>query len=135
MVRAFLIMLLASAFCGITAPEESPEARLFKGGAAPMKGENGKWGFRSADGGWLVEPKFTEVRNYAEELAAVREGGSWGYLGTDGTWKIPARFSWAGDFSDGLAPASEGTAHREIRLHRPAREVASRRSMNGQTFP
>ena len=88
--------------------EESPETRLFRNGAAPMKGENGKWGFRSPDGSWLVEPKFIEVKNFSEELAAVREGAAWGYLGADGSWKIPARFSWVGDFKEGLAPASEG---------------------------
>lgn len=92
----------------LLAADEDPEARLFKSGAAPMKGDNGKWGFRSPGGGWLVEPKFAEVKNFSEELAAVREGASWGYLGTDGNWKIPARFSWAGDFNEGLAPASEG---------------------------
>jgi len=88
--------------------EDSPEAHLFSGGAAPMKGENGKWGLRAADGSWLVEPKYGEVRAFSEELAATREGASWGYLGKDGSWKIPARFSWAGDFSEGMAPASEG---------------------------
>ncbi len=88
--------------------EDSPEAHLFSGGAAPMKGENGKWGLRAADGSWLVEPKYGEVRAFSEELAATREGASWGYLGKDGAWKIPARFSWAGDFSEGMAPASEG---------------------------
>ena len=108
MVRRLVFMGAVFAAGLLLAADEDPEARLFKSGAAPMKGDNGKWGFRSPGGGWLVEPKFAEVKNFSEELAAVREGASWGYLGTDGNWKIPARFSWAGDFTEGLAPASEG---------------------------
>lgn len=108
-MRWFLLFLGLGLAPGMgSAAEENPEAHLFAGGAAPMKGENGKWGFRAPDGGWLVEPKFAEVRTFSGELAAVREGNSWGYLGPDGNWKIPARFSWAGDFNEGLAPASEG---------------------------
>ena len=108
MVRLLLLAVGWASFGGFLSAEENPEARLFKGGAAPMKGDNGKWGFRSADCSWLVDPKFNEVKGFSEELAAAREGSSWGYLGMDGAWKIPARFSWAGDVTEGLAPASEG---------------------------
>ena len=87
---------------------DEDEKRLFARGPAPAKGENGKWGFRSPDGSWGVEPKFVEVKPFHEELAAARESSTWGYLGKTGSWKIPARFSWAGDFAENLAPASEG---------------------------
>lgn len=108
MIRIFLGLWLAGIGGATGMAGENPEAHLFSAGAAPMKGDNAKWGFRSADGGWLVAPKFSEVKNFSEELAAAREGNTWGYLGSDGSWKIPARFSWAGDFNEGLAPASEG---------------------------
>lgn len=108
MARSYAFFILLLGLSTILPAEENPEAHLFKNGAAPMKGENGKWGFRSADGSWLVEAKFAEVKTFSEELAAVREGNNWGYVGPDGGWKIPARFSWVGDFTEGLAPASEG---------------------------
>ncbi|NCW27994.1 MAG: WG repeat-containing protein, partial [Verrucomicrobia bacterium] len=69
---------------------EDLEQRLFSKGPAPAKGENGKWGFRSPDGTWAVEPKFLEVKPFRHDVAAAREGktfwrrpamaGPWGHL-------------------------------------------------------
>ena len=87
---------------------DDDEKRLFSGGPAPAKGENGKWGFRLPDGTWGVEPKFREVKPFRSDMAAVRDNEKWGYIDATGNWKIPARFSWAGEFSENLAPASEG---------------------------
>jgi hypothetical protein len=87
---------------------EEEEKRLFLGGPAPAKGENGKWGFRLPDGTWGVEPKFKEVKPFRADMAAARYNEKWGYIDAAGNWKIPARFSWAGEFSENLAPASEG---------------------------
>jgi len=109
--QSLLLLFLGSLSCLAPAYAQGTaedEKRLFAQGPAPAKGDNGKWGFRSSDGSWGVEPKFVEVKPFQEELAAARENTTWGYLDKTGNWKIPPRFSWAGDFSENLAPACEG---------------------------
>ena len=109
--RALFLLFLGSRLFLATAYAQGTgedEKRLFAQGPAPAKGDNGKWGFRSSDGSWGVEPKFVEVKPFHEELAAARESTTWGYLDKTGNWKIPPRFSWAGDFSENPAPACEG---------------------------
>ena len=86
------LFLLALGFC-LQANEDMEQA-LFSQGPAPAKGENGKWGFRSPDGTWAVEPKFMEVKPFQHDMAAAREGKTWGYIDKAGNWKIPPRFSW-----------------------------------------
>ena len=98
-----LVMLVGFAWAN-----EDAEKALFSRGPAPAKGENGKWGFRSPDGTWSVDPKFAEVKPFQLEMAAAREDKTWGYIDKTGNWKIPPRFTWAGEFSQNLAPASEG---------------------------
>ncbi|NBQ56022.1 MAG: WG repeat-containing protein [Verrucomicrobia bacterium] len=102
--RALYVLLLGV----VSWASEDVEQSLFSKGPAPAKGENGKWGFRSPDGTWAVEPKFLEVKPFQHEVAAAREGKNWGYIDKSGNWKIPPRFTWAGEFSENLAPASEG---------------------------
>ena len=108
-MRSGLIGILVMGMMGtLLQANEDVEQLLFAKGPAPAKGENGKWGFRSPDGSWSVEPKFAEVKPFQHEMAAAREGKTWGYIDKAGNWKIPPRFTWAGEFSENLAPASEG---------------------------
>jgi hypothetical protein len=124
-----ILLILGGLAVLVSAAEENPEAHLFSGGAAPMKGENGKWGLRAADGTWLVEAKFMEIRGFSEELAATREGSSWGdfseglapasegdrltgkfgYIDRQGRWAIEAEYDWARPFQEGLGGVKDGS--------------------------
>ena len=73
-----------------------------------------KWGLCDTQGKILLEPKFDDVREFSEGLAAVNvgakrhvpvgiSGGKWGYVNTRGEVAIPLTFESADSFSEGLA--------------------------------
>jgi len=76
-----------------------------------------KWGLCDTQGKILLEPKFDDVREFSEGLAAVNVGakredarvfdGEWGYVNTKGELVIPLRFEFAQPFSEGLAEVWE----------------------------
>ena len=63
--------------------------------------QNGKWGFVDAQGNLRVLYAFDEVRDYAEGLAAVRQGNYWGFIDEKADLVIPFQFH-----KDGIHPNS-----------------------------
>ena len=66
-------------------------------------------GFRYADGGKALSPKFLTAGNFNNGLARVKTDEGWGYISTNLVFTIPAQYFNAGDFSDGLAPVCDST--------------------------
>ena len=54
---------------------------------------------------FAIEPRFAQVWEFQEGLAAAQEKGSSlrGYIDRSGAWKIPPRFGWALPFNHGRA--------------------------------
>ncbi len=73
--------------------------------------QNGKWGFVDAQGNLRVLYAFDEVRDYAEGLAAVRQGNYWGFIDEKADLVIPFQFH-----KDGIHPNS-------ATLNKPARPL------------
>jgi hypothetical protein len=83
-----------------------------------------KYGFINKSGKLIIPPKFENVTDFSEELAAVNLGKQkipearygidqiyrniWGYIDKSGKYVIPAKFDEAEPFHDGLARASSG---------------------------
>jgi len=64
----------------------------------------GKWGFSDNTGKMIIEPKFSLVFRFTEDLAPVcDEKGKWGYINREGKWEIEPKFDGAGPFSEGHA--------------------------------
>lgn len=63
--------------------------------------QNGKWGFVDPQGNLRVLYAFDEVRDYAEGLAAVRQGNYWGFIDEKADLVIPFQFH-----KDGIHPNS-----------------------------
>lgn len=54
--------------------------------------QNGQWGFVDANGTTMIVYAFDEVKDYSENLAAVRQGDFWGFINRGGDLVIPFRF-------------------------------------------
>ena len=63
----------------------------------------GNSGFADKEGNVVIEPRFSEVRNFSEGLACVNIMGKFGYIDTTGRIVIKPKFDQASDFSEGIA--------------------------------
>ncbi|PKE30288.1 hypothetical protein CWS43_11715 [Rahnella sp. AA] len=62
------------------------------------------WGYVDISGHMAIKPDFSEVRGFANDLAAAKKGGQFGYIDKKGSWVIEPRFTRATDFN------AQGTA-------------------------
>jgi len=62
------------------------------------------WGYVDTSGHMAIKPDFSEVRGFANVLAAANKGGQFGYIDKKGNWVIEPRFTRATDFN------AQGTA-------------------------
>ena len=86
--------------------------------------KDGKWGFKDVNDKWIVEPKYTIVRNFSDGYAAVQimnpnpytdcelisesePFGLWGYIDKTGKEIIPPKYRMARDFVNGIASVDE----------------------------
>ena len=58
------------------------------------------------NGRWVIEPKYDDVGEFSNNMAAVCMAGKWGYVNRDGVQVIPYKFEYAGEFTSHLAPVS-----------------------------
>lgn len=68
-------------------------------------GKSNKTGFVNASGQWVLEPQFSEVSNFYENISSFRNSSNWGLLGVDGTIISEAKWDEIKDFSSGIAVA------------------------------
>ncbi|MCE9574570.1 MAG: WG repeat-containing protein [Deltaproteobacteria bacterium] len=65
-------------------------------------------GYLDLDGGWAIAPALTDGDDFADGLAAAKDGlGRWGFIDRRGAWVIAPRWAAARSFSDGLAPVAD----------------------------
>ncbi|TDS96536.1 WG repeat protein [Rahnella sp. BIGb0236] len=62
------------------------------------------WGYVDTTGHMVIKPDFSEVRGFANDLAAAKKGDKFGYIDKKGHWVIEPRFTRATDFN------AQGTA-------------------------
>lgn len=71
----------------------------FSEGMAPVKGQNGKWGFTNTRGEVVIATQYSSVGYFSGGLAWARnQNGKLGYIDMEGNWVIEPRFSAAKDF-------------------------------------
>jgi len=73
----------------------------FKNGLAKVE-QNKKRGLLSKSGKLYIPCEYDDVRNFSEELCAVKRGGKWGYIDRNNKQKINFLFDYAWDFSEGI---------------------------------
>lgn len=91
MKKIILVLLMLSPIC-LLAQERTAD-------------ENGLWGFME-NGRWVIDPKYDDVGEFSNNMAAVCMAGKWGYVNRDGVQVIPYKFEYAGEFTSHLAPVS-----------------------------
>lgn len=64
---------------------------------------NGKKGFIDKTGKIVIEPRFDDVENFSDGLAAVEVGDWWGYIDKTGKIVIEPKFGAGYEFSEGIA--------------------------------
>ncbi len=76
---------------------------------------NGKW-YYSYDRKHYepLMPRFDEIKEFSDDMAAVFSGYGWGYISLDGEIAIPIRYEYCNDFEQGMAVVSKGHKHRLI---------------------
>jgi hypothetical protein len=62
-----------------------------------------KWGYIDKTGKVVIEPQFTEARDFNQGIARIKTGSRWGYIDDTGKIVIKPHFERARDFSEGLA--------------------------------
>ncbi|WP_158077909.1 WG repeat-containing protein [Moraxella porci] len=85
----------------ITTVQPSTQSSSASTAALIKREQNGKWGFVDPQGNLRVLYAFDEVRDYAEGLAAVRQGNYWGFIDEKADLVIPFQFH-----KDGIHPNS-----------------------------
>jgi len=70
----------------------------------PVKDSFGKWGFKGADGNWVIPAKFDDTHKlFSEGLIGAKYEGKWGLINKNGSWVVPAKYDYAGAMFEGLA--------------------------------
>jgi len=64
---------------------------------------NNQWGYVDTSGEWLIEPTYTQAREFSEGLAAAMSYDKWGFIDSKGEWIIPPQFDNAVTFNEGVA--------------------------------
>jgi len=76
-------------------------------------GEDGheQWGFTDKKGNVVIKPRFSDIGNYSDGMAAVMdEKQAWGYVNDGDELVIPHQFDHAAGFNNGLAVAGTGSS-------------------------
>lgn len=79
--------------------------------------KNGKWGFISTDGNFVIEPQYENAKSFSGGLAPVDTGNGWGYINLENQLVIADDFTDAGNFIQGVAPVKYGTYWSMIKLN------------------
>ncbi len=79
-------------------------AEPFSENTAPVKIDK-KYGLINRKGEYIVPPRYANLQNISEGLAAFQDepAGKWGYIDLEGKQVIVPRFDYAHEFSEGLA--------------------------------
>lgn len=73
-------------------------------GLFPAK-KNGKTGFVSESGTWVIPPQYEEVGNFSEKIASFKRGDSWGLISADGRIITEPKWKEVKKFENGIAIA------------------------------
>lgn len=78
---------------------------------------DGKWGFISLEGEWVIEPEFDDAGSLDSGLAPVKVSDKWGYIDATGKMILEPQFDEAGSFNDkGIATVTYEGQCRLIQL-------------------
>lgn len=83
--------------------DKDTASEFSEGMAAVERGMPQKWGYVDKEGKMAIPWIYDEVREFSEEMAAVRKGEKWGYIDKNGEEIIPFIYDYANEFSEGLA--------------------------------
>lgn len=72
------------------------------------KNESGLNGFKDQSGTIVIEPIYSESKNFSEGLAAVNVDHKWGFIDAMGKLVIPFTYDSVSDFKNGKAKAMIG---------------------------
>ncbi|MBI3501300.1 MAG: WG repeat-containing protein [Bacteroidetes bacterium] len=81
---------------------EISEVKGFQNGLAKVE-QNKKRGLINKSGNSYLPLEYDDIRNFSEELCAVKRAGKWSYISRDKKQKINFQFDYAWDFSGDLA--------------------------------
>ncbi|MEI6308371.1 MAG: WG repeat-containing protein [bacterium] len=81
----------------------SPSAPANTTNLRPLKFRDGRYGYIDLAGNIVIQPKFQDVGDFYDGLAAAELEDRWGYIDQGGDFRIPNQYLWAGDFSEKLA--------------------------------
>jgi hypothetical protein len=100
LVMGILFIVFMSVGCEVKTFSEKPITNAL----AQARAMNGKFGYISTSGQWIIEPIFDGASAFSEGLASVKINEKWGYINNKGTFVINPKFSYAMPFSEGMAP-------------------------------
>ncbi len=86
----------------ISHPLADKYPKRFNDGAIKVYSD-GKWGFFDKKGNWLIEPRFTKVKDFSDGLAAYLDDDKWGYVDKQGNIVIMPKYKVAFNFNCGIA--------------------------------
>ncbi|MBM3167850.1 MAG: WG repeat-containing protein [Bacteroidetes bacterium] len=90
-------------------------------GLFPAK-KNGKYGFLTPSGTWVIPPNFLEVGTFSEKIAPFKNSSLWGLVSSDGKILTEPKWEEIKDFFKGISIAKSNGSHYLIR---PTGELTS----------
>ncbi|MCM0041152.1 MAG: WG repeat-containing protein [Algoriphagus sp.] len=67
--------------------------------------KNGKYGYVTSEGEWIIPPSFREVGTFSEKVSSYRSGATWGTISSEGKILSEPKWEKITEFSGGLAIA------------------------------
>lgn len=75
---------------------------------------NDKWGYKDSSEKIVIEPKFEDVKEFSEGLAAVKINDKWGFIDKNGDFKLKPQFDSASSFKSGYVEIRIDTKWKKI---------------------
>lgn len=100
----------AAKFCHVCGVELIEDAQSYHKGESRLflKISDNLYGYVDQYGVVVVEPCFSEARDFSEGLAAVKVGKTWGYIDRRGDMIIRPQYNRVGDFHESMAAVFDG---------------------------
>lgn len=90
MIKRIMVVVLTVTFfslsgCATNGPRYQ-DVRSYSEGLAPVKLNNGKWGYVDSKQRLVIPAKYEEAKEFADGKAAVKLHGRWGFINKRGEW-------------------------------------------------
>ncbi|HEY9277629.1 MAG TPA: WG repeat-containing protein [Methylotenera sp.] len=90
MIKKIMIAVLSVTLFSLSACETNGpryrDVRSYSEGLAPVKMNNGKWGYVDSRQRLVIPAIYEDAKEFMDGKAAVKQRGKWGFINKQGRW-------------------------------------------------